>query len=474
MDKSVGKYKYLAVNTILFTVSSLLSKFISFLMIPFYTGILSTEEYGIADLITTTVTLLIPLLTLSIIEAAIRFCLTNEGDKKEIFTTTSLMIIIASFLCFLIEPIVSFFSKTLEQYFIYFFFIFVFTITEQLFFKFAKGIENVRVCAINAIVVVVSTVIFNIIFLIAFRKGLEGYLIAIVLSKMISAIYLFISVRMWNFFSIHSVKRELLKDMLKYSIPFIPTASAWWINTASDRYIIIAICGVAANGLYSAGSKIPSLLSIFTSIFQQAWQISGVKEYKDKEYPTFFSNIYCSYIAIIGLGCSILINLSPILAMFLFKNDFYSAWKYTPFLLIGTVFSGMSGVLASLFNAVKKNGQLAISTISGAVINLVMNIIFVRIVGPIGAAIATAVSFGIVWIVRYYTAQRICQFKGYMVKNSVFFTLLFIQATCMSFEIKGMYIWTAIIFVLNCCIYRKELYKFLFELPRKLLFNKLK
>lgn len=270
------------------------------------------------------------------------------------------------------------------------------TILEQIFFKFAKGIEKVKVCAFDAIIVAFSTVVFNILALVILKVGLNGYLVAMILSKAVSCIYIMVGIKAWEYFSMKSINKLLIFDMLKYSIPFIPTAVAWWINTASDRYIIVAFCGVAANGLYSIGSKIPSLLSIFTSIFQQAWQISSIKEYREDGYSEFFSNIYCNYAAVIGMGCSLIILFAPLIAKFTFKNDFYNAWVFTPYLLLGTMFSGISGVLASLFNAAKKNGQLAISTISGAIINIGMNLCFVNIIGALGAAIATAVSFFIV------------------------------------------------------------------------------
>ena len=69
------KYKYLGKNTIIFALSSFGTKFLSFLLVPLYTNVLSTSEYGIADLITTTATLAIFVLTINISEAILRFAL---------------------------------------------------------------------------------------------------------------------------------------------------------------------------------------------------------------------------------------------------------------------------------------------------------------------------------------------------------------------------------------------------------------
>ena len=432
-------------------------------MVPIYTGILTTEEYGIADLIATTTTLLIPFLTLSIIEACIRYCLAGSDDKKEIFSSTTFVLSISAIMALFLKPPLSYFSsnfeilKTLHYYFWYFWIYFVVTITEEMLFKFAKGIERVKICAGNAVVVVFSTVLLNILFLIVFKFGLRGYLIAIILSKLISALYLFLSISAYKYFSIKKINHKITKDMLSYSIPFIPTACAWWINMASDRYVVTALCGIAANGLYSMSNRIPSLLSVFTSIFQQAWQISGVKEYKENDYKLFFSKIYNSYVIFIGISCSVIIIFSPTIAKFLFKNDFYVAWKFTPFLLLGTVFSGISGVLAPIFHAEKKNGQLAISTFFGAVINLGMNILFVETAGPIGAAVSTVISFCVVWGIRFYTAQRLCKFEGKLLKSIILFSLIFVESYVMSFEINGMFVWSSIILTSIFFLYYKDI-----------------
>ena len=69
------KLQYLGKNTVLFTISSFATKIISFLLVPLYTSTLTTAEYGIADLITTTATLLIYTLTLNIADSVTRYTL---------------------------------------------------------------------------------------------------------------------------------------------------------------------------------------------------------------------------------------------------------------------------------------------------------------------------------------------------------------------------------------------------------------
>lgn len=468
MSQASGKYRYLLTNTLIFTISGLLSKFISFLMVPLYTGVLTTAEYGIADMIHTTVTLLLPFLTLSIIEAAIRFCLSKDSNKEEIFSSTAFVLIFSVLLLIAIEPIVGGISQTMRDYYGYFWLIFTTTIIAQMFFKFVKGLEKIHICAVNSIVIVVSLVISNLFFLLVLKTGLKGYLTSLIVAEFASALYLFVAARLWRYFRISSINKKLIFEMLRYSVPFVPNAVAWWVNTASDRYIIIALCGVAANGLYSVGNKIPAMLSIVTSIFQQAWQISGIKEYDGDEYSKFYSSVYRAYVSIITIGCSVIMTMTPFLASVLFKNDFFAAWKFTPFLIIGALFSGISGILAAIFFAAKKNGLLLISTFVGAAVNIALNILFIKAIGPIGAAVSTAVSFALVWGVRYVTAQRICPFFSDLRKDILMFAMLFLQAVGLVLEIQGS-IWISLaISVVIIIINRTVLKAFVSRLSSKL------
>ena len=78
------KYKYLTKNVLIFAVSSFGTKFLSFLLVPFYTSVLTTAEYGIADIITTTATLMMYICTVNIADAVLRFAIERKKDQSEI------------------------------------------------------------------------------------------------------------------------------------------------------------------------------------------------------------------------------------------------------------------------------------------------------------------------------------------------------------------------------------------------------
>ena len=76
--------------------------------------------------------------------------------------------------------------------------------------------------------------------------------------------------------------------MIAYSAPLVLNAIGWWVNSASDRYVVTWLCGLAVNGIYSVGYKIPSIINVFQTIFNQAWFLSAVKEFDPQDKDGFF------------------------------------------------------------------------------------------------------------------------------------------------------------------------------------------
>lgn len=440
-------------NTILFAVSSLLVKIMSFLLLPLYTGALSTAEYGEIELLNTTISFIMPLLTLSIAEAVIRYTFIKEVNKKSVFTGGLFITFIGIAILLLAYPLLNMFDNTFSKYFFYFMLIFATSSIEQLFFKFSKGLEKIKICAFDAVIVLTVTVVSNLVLLLKFKMGIYGYFTSIIVAQFCSCIFLFIMGNLKEYVDFKSLNRKIIKDMLIYSLPFIPTAIAWWINAASDRYVIVFMLGVGANGLYSVASKLPGIVSIITTVFNQAWQISGVKEYENEGYATFYSNIYNYYNSVMVIATSIIILLSPVLAKILFIGEFYVAWKYSPFLLISALFSGLAGVLGTVFFAVKKTKIMMISTLNGAAINIILNLVLVPIIGIQGAAIATAISFFFVWFIRYLTSRKYMQIEinwpitiaSYAIL--IFQTILLINDYPYSYVINTLLI--GLLFILN-------------------------
>ena len=468
----MNKYKYLLKNVSLLTISNFGTKILSFILIPIYTNYLSTAEYGTFDVYTTTISLLIPILSLNIIEAVMRFTLDKDSDKTLIFTRGIKYVVYAILIftiVFLINKIYNIIS-IFNDYYGLFISLFISEIIYNLFTQFSRGLEKIKEIVIAGVMNSAIMLLLNVLLLVKFNLGLDGYFISYIASYIIPTIFLFIFLKLWNYIKINKkTAKKIEKEMINYSRPLILNNIGWWINNVSDRYIVTLICGVNQNGIYSIAYKIPSILNSLQSVFSQAWTLSAVKEI-DKGENDFYSKIYKIYNMTLILVCSILIICDKLIAKILFAGDFYEAWKYAPFLMISVVFGSLSGMLGGIFSAVKKSKTFASTTIIGAVVNTILNFILVFILGPIGAAIATLVAYAIVWALRYKEANKIVKLNISLKRDILIYLLLVIQSLILLLNLNLLYIYTLemIIFTLIVIMVRKDIKNFIIKIMRKI------
>lgn len=456
-----GKYKYLLKNMGLLTLSNFGTKLLSFLLVPLYTSILTTEEYGSFDFVNTTVTLLIPIFTLDIVDSVVRFSLDENQDKKQVFTV-GFKLTLRSILFVTIFILVNYFTNfmpVINEYLGCFALYYIAYAFNQLMLYFVRGMDDVFDLAISSIINSIVMLSLNVLFLVVFKFGIIGYFLAYIVGQLVSAGYIFIRLKTWRYVSFATQSETLQRDMVQYSRPLILNMVSWWVNNASDRYIVTWLCGLASNGLLAVGNKIPSILNIFQSIFTQAWQLSTVKAYDPEDKEGFFANVYTLYNFIMVEMCALLIIMDKPLAHFLYAKDFYEAWQYVPFYLIAIVFGAVSSFMGGIFQAVKDSKAQSSTTVFGAVCNIIMNIILVLMYGPIGAALSTALSYLIVWAMRLYKIRKYIVLRINLKRDIMAYSLLFLDTIILLFFNDSMILYICLIgvFLIISYMYNSEL-----------------
>lgn len=398
--------KYLIKNIGILAVSNFSSKILVFLLVPLYTSLLNTTEYGTYDLIISTVSLVYPIVTLNIVDAVMRFCM-EKSLKQEDVAAVGLKYILLSIgivglgltICFWVNLFPSLNGLT-----VYIFLYFLFYVLNQYFIQLAKGLEQIKDMGIAGVVSTAVMVSANVLFLLVLRKGLKGFFVAQILAQAMPACFLFIRLRFWNMLREGTINRVLEKQMLFYSVPLICTGLGWWANSTADKYIVAAICGVAANGILSVAYKIPNIISTLQGIFNQAWAISAIKEYGENNTSDFYGKTFVYLNVMMSSASACLIVLSRPLAHILYANDFYVAWQYVPFLVVSGVCNCASGFIGPILAAKKNSKVMAMSAIYGAVVNIIMNILLIYVMGIQGATIATLISS---YFIYYYRMRAI-------------------------------------------------------------------
>lgn len=388
--------KSLAGNTLIFAIGNSVSILLTFVMVPFYTKILSPADFGISDILTTTTAMLVPLVSLNVFSAIFRFAL-DEENHIEIFTNGLLISLIGGFLSLVVSGILSLLGIK------YSFLVGVYlgiTLLLNLFQNFTRGINKVKSFAISGIIATLSNVLSNVILMWVFKFGLNGYLYSLIISSLITTIFLFINNKLYTYISLNKKSWSNTKDLLIYSIPMIPNSFAWWLTNDANKLIILAFVGPSANGIFAIANKIPTMVTTIFGMFSNAWQMTAVKE-KEKSYTNKL------YSLIFNLMFGGLLIISAIVVIFIqwfmgfyVSDKFYNAWKLVPILLMTSFFSNMSAFFGTTYLVAKKTKGLFTTTIWGTTINIALSFVLVPLIGINGAAISGAVGFFIVSILR--------------------------------------------------------------------------
>ena len=468
-----NKYNYLLKNIGLMTLSNFATKLLSFFLVPLYTSVLTTAEYGTYDLINTTISILIPIVTFNIYDAVFRFMMEKDRNADAVLTISFRLVLFGT-LCvsgFVVLNHFFYLVPVIDTYALYFILMFISQAASGILAGYARGADHIADLSLSSVVTSFITITLNILFLAVMKFGIKGYFWANILGPSVQCAYLFFRLRIWKYLHIRKKYLEERKKMLTYSIPLVANAIAWWVNNASDRYVVTWFRGLSENGIYSVASKIPSILNILQTIFVQAWAISVVKDYDPEDRSGFFKNTYGLYNCVMVVGCSITILFDRMLARLLYANEFYVAWRYVPFLTIAIVFGALSGYLGGFFSAVKNSKIFARSTVLGAVFNLALNIILTPWIGALGAAIATAVSYFVVWGLRLYHSRKFIRLKISLKRDLLAYSILALQAVillCATKRLFFLYGIETILTLINICLYRNEFIKIIIAASKKM------
>lgn len=424
-------------------VGTFASKLLVFFLTRLYTECLTKSEFSTADLITNIANLLIPLAAAGICDGIFRFALDSENDRRSVFSTGIVILLISSLIFLALSPLIA-----LSEFFFSYVWLIVIYVLMSVFHsacaQYIRALDRTKLFAVQGIINTVLTILFNVLFLVIlpdnnFFNSAYGYVLSIVIADFIVGAFLLIYAKLYRDIKIKHFNRSLAVSMLKYSLPLIPTTIFWWITNVSDRYMVTYFNGSAENGLYAAAYKIPTILTLVTGVFSEAWQFSAVKVNDEKERSNFYSTVFSCFQALIFVASAAVIAFSRIISNILFASDYYTAWEFIPVLVVSSIFSSFVTFLSSVYMVRKRSVKSFVTSMIGALSNIVLNFIFIPTElnfgfftmkcigwGAQGAAIATVISYVIVFIIRVADTGKLLKFDLHLVRLGInsFITVL--------------------------------------------------
>ena len=456
---SQNKYKTLLSNTMLISLGTFGSKLLVFFMVRFYTGYLTTADYGTADLITQSANLLLSVISMGITDGVFRFAISHVKQRRRIFSIGLYTITLGGLLLLGILPLLGLWKQMHPYLWLIGLYIMA-SCYHTLCAQFIRAEGKTALFAVQGMINTLLVIVLNIVFLAVLHMGITGYVLSIVLADVFCALLLFVREKLWRQLTLHPGLAHW-REMLAYSIPMIPATVFWWITSVSDRYMVTGFISEAANGVYAVSYKLPTLLSIVSTIFMEAWQFSAVAESvgDKREHAQFFSRVWGAFQSVMFLAAGAITALAkPLVSVLTATEEFYAAWLYVPVLSAAMVYSSLVSFLGSVYMVEKNSMRTFLTAMIGAVLNVVLNLILIP--GPLGiqgAAIATCVSYFVVFLIRAADVRRFIPFRLYPVglaENSV---LLLVQIVFMVLELPGWMIVQAVCLLLMLWLNRTPL-----------------
>ena len=451
-----NKVKELISISFLFTLANLGSKILVFLMVPFYTYILTPSEYGITGIVQTSAALMLPLMTGKIQDAVLRFCFVKDYTRSQVFTIGLKVCLLGTILSFLITAL--FFNLPLfKEVGIYIIFVplSVFsTSIVNLLSNFARGIDDVKISAVSGVINTFIVVSLNLLFLLVFKLGITGYLLSYFIADIVSIVYLLLSGKLFNYISFNT-DISLTKTMLAFSLPLVPTSLSWWLLGSFNNYYILSVLGTAAVGLFTAAMRVPSILTVLSDIFSQAWLLSALKNYGSDENKQFIRTVHRKFFSMLCFMTGGITLLTYPLSRFLLSGDFINSWNIIPLLFVSVFWGALVGFYGVVFSAENKTKIHLVSTVLGAIVSVIIVVLLLNKIGLIAVSIAIMVGYYIVWLIRKFALRDFIDIGMSTFQCSIHGIMLTAIAVLVSFQ---LYLMASLIFLIQVFINRIELY----------------
>lgn len=446
----MSREKSLVKNTMIITIGKICTQLITFFLLPVYTALLSTEEYGTVDLLNTLVSLLLPIVTFQIEQALFRYLVDNRDNRQEMkntITTTLVTITFQTVLYLIIFAAISPFINNEYKYFLAT--NVVASIFSSIMLQISRGLGDNKQYAIGSFITALITVLLNVLFIAGFKWGAYGMLTATLIGNVVCSIYIFIVKKVYTYLDIKLYSKKLLKKLWKYSLPLIPNAISWWIFNSSDRIIVTSFLGIGANGVLSAAYKFSNVYITIYNIFNMTWTESAALHIKDEDSSQFFSKIIDTALRLFTAVCFGIIVFMPFIFPLMINEKFGQAYNQISILMLSSLFNVVVGLVSVIYIAQNDTKAVAKTSILAAVINIFVNLGLIKFVGLYAASISTLVAYLIMAVYRLYDVKKYIKIK--LNQKFILSAIIMMPVILISYYINNLYLNIIMIFVV--CIY---------------------
>ncbi|HLX11883.1 MAG TPA: polysaccharide biosynthesis C-terminal domain-containing protein [Bacteroidota bacterium] len=412
------KIKRLGTDTAIYGISTILGRFLNFLLVPFYTNVLHTQEYGVVANVYSIIAFVTVLYNYGMESSYFKYSSTLEiGDTKDNFSTPFLALVLSSvafssLMCVFSAPVGHLLQ--LPQQFtsaVYYSAGILFFDTLGIVPFAALRMEHKpKLFAAIKFTNIAVNVAMNIILLLVLHKGIEGIFISGLTASVVTYILLLPTVLR------HlkpKINASLLRALLKFGLPFVPAGLATMAIQVIDRPILLSLTNYGTVGIYQANYRLGIFMMLIVSMYDYAWRPFYFSTAREPDAKKIFARVLTYlllFMSMVFLFLTLFIgNIVHIkfFGHYLIHPDYWSGLPIVPVVLMGYVFLGISNNMSAGIYIEKKTYFMPPITFVGAAVNIGANYLMIPSMGMMGAAWATFLAYFIMAVMLYLIVRRV-------------------------------------------------------------------
>lgn len=413
MNSNISNKNFIKKSFVYF-IGTFSTKILGFIIIPIYAIYLNAIDLGKFDFQQTVTSFLGPIIFLAIWESVLRFGIGENKKKMSSLVTNTLFFCISVFVpFFLVLFLVYYYIYGYQLINIFYISMIMIVPIATIFQYFARAFGNNLIFMISSILSSAVNLLSLFFLVIIFKFELFGLTISFLLAQLVNIGFLFFSLKIYKYISFKYLDLSFLKELLIYSAPLVLNLSfGWFLNGFSRFYINIKI-GSLENGIFAFGSKFSGIMASFASVINMSAIEDAVLTVKsDKE--NFIKKFESDTNGLMFFLWNLLFLAMPFVNIcykFISNVDYQSSFKIIPFLLLIAIIQGFSTLVGNLFNVLKKNKFIFVTSIIGSVATVFITFLIGVKYGILGVALSQLVGSFFVFFSRYILGKRVLNYQ---------------------------------------------------------------
>lgn len=455
-------------SSAIYFAGNVLTKIISFFLLPLYTTYINSGDMGYFDLSTSYLNIIIPVVCMEIWSGILRYMFDyfNLSDKYKVIFNGLVIFSFSLFLYTLSFMAINAFCNI--QYALLIFLYGLFTMIQTIYTYIARGLGFNTIFALSGIIGSFANSVSNILMILVFHMTISSLYIAMIFGLFIQAVIMEYKVHLLKNLSVHQFDKILIKELIRFSLPLCLNSACFWFLTGYNRVAISNRLGLEANGIYSVAGKFTAVLSLVSTCFSLAWQELVFSKGNDENKSEFYTTAFNYYYKFLMIAIVLFLPVIQIIFPYFIGKQYQSAFSFIPLYLLATAASILSSFLGNIFGAEKQTGIVFLSTIIAAVVNVALFYLLVDSFSIQAANVSLLIGFIVNIVMRLVLLS-----KTYTIKldYKIIFICFILFLLSYYFYIRQVTMYNVIfmffVIIISCIIFRDILKSIYVQIKNK-------